>query len=125
MGERVVVSVVILVMVMFLVVFMIEMFVPLSANLDFRDICRNYLMSMEFNSGLSIQCVSELKQELTNNGFVNISIDAPNTAKFGSTMELNVQAIYSMKTIAALFTREERMFDMAYKRKVIARKAIN
>jgi len=125
MGERVVVSVVILIIVMFLVIFMIEMFIPLSANLDFRDICRNYLMKMEFNSGLSNADIGNLEQELQKNHFEDIQIIAPNTCKFGEEMELKIYVSYSMKTITALFTRTNKKFFMEYQRKVIARKVIN
>ena len=125
MGERVVVSVVILIIAMFLVVYMIEIFIPLSVNLDFRDMCRNYLMKMEFDSELSNMDISDFKEQLQEKGFTDILIEAPNTSKFGESMELKVSASYRIKTIVNIFIREQKEYIMRYKRFTIARKAIN
>lgn len=125
MGERVVVSAVILVMTMVLVIFMVEMFLPLSANLEFRDICRNYLMKMEFNGGLKSDDVSELNNMLADKEFTDITIIAPVKAKFGDAMELFISVKYTINSISSIFSRGNREYMMEYRRATVARKAIN
>jgi len=125
MGERIIVSVVIMIIAMFLIVYMIEIFVPLAVNLDFRDMCRNYLMKMEFNSGLSNTDINNFTESLTKKGFSNIMIDAPSYCKFGTSMQLKVKVVYKINTIINIFIREKQNYIMNYNRTTIARRIIN
>ncbi len=125
MGERVVVTAIILVITLFLVVFMVEMFVPISANMEFKDVCRNFLVKMEIQSGLDSSDYALLTERLTAIGFHDISISAPLSAKFGSEMELHITAIFSFSSIHRLFSREEKGFEMEYIKIAVARKVIH
>ncbi len=119
------VTAIILVITLFLVVFMVEMFVPISANLEFKDICRNFLVKMEMQSGFDTSDYALLTERLTAKGFHDISISAPSSAKFGSEMELHITAVFSFSTINRLFSREEKEFEMVFIKSAVARKVIH
>lgn len=125
MGARAAVGGVLVIITMFIVVFMIETFVPISANIDFKDICRGYLIKMEYYSGLSSDDIYSLKDDLEKEGFTDVNIMAPYNAKGGDTIQLIVEGTYTHNSIVALFKRGERSYNMVYKRQVIARRIIN
>lgn len=120
-----VVTAIILVITLFLVVFMVEMFVPISANMEFKDVCRNFLMKMEIQSGFNSSDYALLTERLTSIGFHDISISAPSSAKFGSEMELHITAVFSFNSIQRLFSREEKGFEMEFIKSAVARKVIH
>jgi hypothetical protein len=125
MAERALISAVLLVIVMSICLYMTECFVPIGRNMDFRDTCRDYLMRMEYNSGLGSSDCRELEDELKNMGFSDISITAPVSAKAGSVMTLSVNVIYTQSGLFGILERTTRDYAMNYERKAVARKVVN
>jgi hypothetical protein len=125
MAERAVVAAVILLIVMSLCVYMTESFIPIGKNLDFRDICRSYLMKMEYCSGLSQSDCMDLESALENLGFGDITVSAPASAKAGTVMHLLVAAELTRDGFSGIFQRKEKTYEMSYSRKAIARKVVN
>ena len=125
MAERALVSAVLLVIVMSICLYMTECFVPIGRNMDFRDTCRDYLMRMEYNSGLGSSDCNELEDELEAMGFSDISITAPASAKAGSVMTLEVSVVYTQSGLFGILERTTRDYAMSYERKAVARKVVN
>ena len=125
MAERAVVTAVILLIVLSICLYITESFVPIGKNLDFRDVCRGYLMKMEYNSGLGVSDCSDLQDELEDLGFEDICISAPVSAKAGTVMALDVSVTLKQEMLAGIFKRITRDFQMVYSRKALARKVVN
>jgi|GEM_PF-567289 len=125
MAERALVSAVLLVIVMCLCLYMAESFVPIGRNMDFRDICRGYLMRMEYDSGLDSSDIDGLETDLESIGFKDINITAPGSAKAGTIMTLRVSAVYSRPVLTGIFSRVSRDYEMVYERRAVARKVVN
>ena len=125
MAERAVVTAIIFLIVLSLCLYITENFIPIGKNMDFRDICRGYLMKMEYCSGLSASACSALVTELENQGFEDVAVSAPSSAKAGTVMTLNVIATVKRDSIAGIFKRLPKEYEMAYSRKAIARKVVN
>jgi hypothetical protein len=125
MAERALISAILLVMVISICLYMTEMFIPIGRNMDFRDVCREYLMRMEYNSGLSQVEMDSLESDLEAAGFADIEVSAPSSAKAGSVMMLSVEADYTHRGLLGLFRRIERKYEMSYIRNAIARKVSN
>lgn len=125
MAERAVVTAIILLIVLSLCLYITESFVPIGKNLEFRDVCRGYLMKMEYNSGLGVSDCVALEGELENLGFENISISAPASAKAGTVMMLDVSVVLKWEGMTGIFKRSTRMYEMIYSRKALARKVVN
>lgn len=119
------VAAVILLIVLSICLSVTESFIPIGKNLDFRDICRGYLMKMEYCSGLSEAACRTLESDLENLGFENVSISAPMSAKAGSVMSLKVTVTLKRDSIAGIFRRIQKEYEMSYIRKAIARKVVN
>lgn len=125
MAERAVVTAVILLVTICICLYMVEVFVPIGKNMDFRDICRNYLMKMEYCSGLSRDDLSALKDRLEESGFCNVTATAPGSAKAGERISLHVRAEYIRDGLSGIFKREPTAHSMTYERTTVARKVIN
>lgn len=125
MAERAVVAAIILLITISICLFVTESFIPLGKNLDFRDVCRGYLMKMEYNSGLCQNDCQALESELERIGFYDIEINAPASAKAGTVMSLNVNVTFIVESITGIFSRREKEYEMAYSRNVLARKVVN
>lgn len=125
MAERAVVTAVILLIVLSICLYMMECFVPIGKNLDFRDVCRGYLMKMEYCSGLSESACISLQSDLENIGFEDVDVSAPASAKAGTVMTMNISATLKRYSIAGVFKRNIREYEMFYSRKAVARKVVN
>ncbi len=125
MAERAVVAAVILLIVLSICLYVTESFIPLGKNLDFRDVCRGYLMKMEYCSGLSESACIALEDDLESLGFENICINAPMSAKAGTVMSLNISATFKRDSIVGIFRRVQKEYEMSYSRKALARKVVN
>jgi hypothetical protein len=84
MAARVVVAGVILVIIVAMLVFTVEFFLPLSAKTDMNICCRNAMLRMEIEGGLSAGAESQLRSDLSARGFVNIQVYGTTAAKQGS-----------------------------------------
>ena len=125
MAERALITAVLLMVVISLCLYVTENFIPIGKNLDFRDVCRSYLMRMEYKSGLSTGDREALKSRLEAIGFEDVEVAAPASAKAGTVMNLEVSAVFRYETLAGIFVRGERSYGMSYKRAAVARKVIN
>ncbi|MFO7612240.1 MAG: hypothetical protein R6W99_07140 [Clostridia bacterium] len=125
MAERAVVTAILLMIVLSICLYITESFIPIGKNMDFRDVCRSYLMRMEYCSGLGQEDLNSLEDRLEDLGFSGISVLAPETAKAGSEMILDVTAVYSHMSPVYIFRRISREYEMRYSRTAIARKIIN
>lgn len=125
MAERALVSAVLLVIVMSICLYMTECFIPIGKNMDFRDTCRDYLIRMEYNSGLGDDDFAELEDDLRNIGLTDVNITAPTSAKAGTVMTLSVEAVYTQFSLLGIFNRIARDYEMGYERKAVARRVVN
>lgn len=125
MAERAVVTAVILLIVLSLCLYITESFVPIGKNLDFRDVCRGYLMKMEYCSGLSESDCISLENELERLGFEDVMVSAPASSKAGDVMTLDISVKLKRETLAGIFRRSMKEYEMVYTRKAIARKVVN
>ena len=125
MAERAVVTAIILLIVLSICLYMMESFVPIGKNLDFRDVCRGYLMKMEYCSGLDESACTSFEADLENIGFIEVEVSAPASAKAGTVMTMDVSATLRRYSIAGIFKRNIREYEMFYSRKAVARKVVN
>lgn len=125
MAERAVVTAVILLIVLSICLYITESFVPIGKNLDFRDVCRSYLMKMEYCSGLSESDCISLEEDLENLGFDDVLISAPSSSKAGTVMTLDVSVKLKRESLSGIFRRVLKEYEMVYIRKAIARKVVN
>ena len=125
MAERAVVTAIILLIVLSICLYITESFIPIGKNLDFRDVCRSYLMKLEYNSGLDETACRSLTEELERIGFDDVEVIAPASSKAGSVMTLEVSAILRRDSIAGIFKRILKEYEMKYSRKAVARKVVN
>ena len=125
MAERAVVTAVILLIVLSICLYITESFVPIGKNLDFRDVCRGYLMKMEYCSGLSESDCISLEEDLENLGLEDVMVSAPSSSKAGTVMTLDISAKLKRETLVGIFRRTIKEYEMVYIRKAIARKVVN
>jgi len=125
MPARVVLSGMILVVFAAFLVFTVEFFIPLSAKMDMNMYCRNLILKMEMEGGLSDQASQDLHERLMGKGFRNIYIDGTKSAKQGEQITLRVEAEYIYSKMTTLFTRTDAVRRMVYEKASISRKVIN
>ncbi|MBN2557336.1 MAG: hypothetical protein JXB33_01130 [Clostridia bacterium] len=125
MAERAVVTAILLMIVLSICLYITESFIPIGKNMDFRDVCRSYLMKMEYCSGLGPEDLNALEERLEDLGFSGITVYAPESAKAGSEMILDVAAVYSHMSPVYIFRRIAREYEMRYSRTAIARRIMN
>lgn len=125
MPERAVVTGVVIILIIALVVFAVELFVPISAKTDMNTYCRQALMQMEIEGGLSPASRQELAEKLADRGFENIQITADEWAALGGKLTLAVEADYKYSKLTAFFVRTEEVAHMVYKKTCIGRKVVN
>lgn len=125
MAERAVVTAIILLITLSLCLYMVEVFVPIGKNMDFRDICRNYLMRMEYCSGLSEEDLFQLRHKLEKAGFCEVIVIAPNSAKAGEDIRIYVEVVYLRNSLVNIFDRKEKRHKMTYDRTAVARRILN
>ena len=125
MPARVVLSGMILVVFAAFLVFTVEFFIPLSAKMDMNMYCRNLILKMEMEGGLSDQASQDLHERLMEKGFRNIYIDGTKSAKQGEQITLRVEAEYIYSKMTTLFTRTDAVRRMVYEKASISRKVIN
>ena len=114
-----------LVMLVVVLVFMIEMFLPLSAKIEFDAACRKAILQMEVDGGLTASVKNELLAVLNNKGISNVVIQGTASAKYGEELALIVTGEYKHNALTGLFTREHSVRSMKYDKITISRKVIN
>ena len=82
-------------------------------------------MKMEYCSGLSESACISLQSDLENIGFEDVDVSAPASAKAGTVMTMNISATLKRYSIAGVFKRNIREYEMFYSRKAVARKVVN
>ncbi|MDD4494739.1 MAG: hypothetical protein PHV32_10435 [Eubacteriales bacterium] len=125
MTSKVVVYAIILVTTMCLVVSVIEMIVPLSVKAEMDTSCRNALLSMEINGGLTENHRLDLNNKLRETGFTEICINGTESAKFGEEICIRVEATYNYSRLISLFDRSVIGQKMKYERVSISRRVMN
>jgi hypothetical protein len=107
------------------VVFLIQFFIPIAVNLNMNTDCRNAMLLMENNCGLSSIDINNLKDKLTARGLTNITIEAPTDAKQGDEITLDVEADYVYMKKFSLFVNSNVTQHMTFNKTTMARKVIN
>ena len=125
MAERSAVTLILAVLLLCICMFIFEMFIPVSKNMDFRDVCRAYLVKMEQNSGLGHTETESLKSKLESMGFSEVYVTAPLSAKAGEIICLRVQAVYNLDILSGILLRSMKQYHMEYEREVVSRRVIN
>ena len=106
-------------------VVMVEMFIPLSAKIEFDSICRRAILKMEIEGGLTDTVKEELLSALSEKGFTNVVIQGTRNAKYGEEISLVVTGEYKYSMMTNLFSREDFTGSFKYDRVTISRKVIN
>jgi hypothetical protein len=122
MAERIIVSVVALMLILCIFVSVVDVLALISKNLEFRDVCRTYMIITEQDSGLSGSYRENLQNDLQSRGFTDIVIEIPYSVKYGSVFSYTVTAYYSINTVTDLFTRSDEQHVMRYEQKLTARR---
>lgn len=125
MPAKVIVTGIILVILIAFLVFSVEFFIPLSAKSDMNICCRNFMLKMEINGGVSNQMKLDLKANLDSRGFDNIKIEGTEAAKQGEELMLCVEADYIYAKLTGIFKRVNVSQHMIYKKTTTARKVVN
>jgi len=125
MPSRVVVFGFIMVLAITVFVCMVEFFVPLSAKSDMNIRCRNTLIKMEIQGGLSQEERTKLLDELGEKGFRNTIVEGTPYAKQGDEITLQVEADYSSSRLTGLLVRRNETYRMVYNKTSTARRIIN
>jgi len=125
MPAKAVVLVIALVFLTGMAVAIIEYFVPLSAKLDMNLYCREAMLRMEIDGGLTSDCSDRLEAQMTGRGFHNIQIEATSWVKQGEELVLHVEGDYSCSSLAGFFSRVRTTVKMIWERTSCARKVVN
>lgn len=125
MPSRVVVSGIVLVVFIAFIVCIVEFFTPISMKSDMNIFCRNVIMKMEVEGGLSGAVKAELIEKMSKRGFKNILVTGPGSAKWGEEITLHVEADYEYRRLTAFFRRATVVQRMVYNKTLIARKVVN
>jgi len=123
-AKAVVTGVVLIIMVM-LLVYMVELFLPLSKKAELDMLCRNTLLKMESNGGLSPADSMALRSELEKKGLVNVEVTATAAAGRGDLLTLSVEGDYTFSKLDGLFRRSDTTIHMVYNKFSVSRKVIN
>jgi hypothetical protein len=125
MPSRVIVTGIVLITIVALLVFTIEFFLPLSMKNDMNAICRNTLLKMETDGGLSEQDRLDLLTNLQKIGLTDILVSGTQNAKQGDLLDLHVEALYTGSRLTALMSRKTELQLMVYDKKSLSRKVVN
>ncbi len=125
MPHRIVVFGVLTVVVIALVVMLVESFLPLSFKIEMNIECRKSLLEMESAGGLDNIGLNSLEERLSEKGFYNISITAPENAKQGDEIRLKVEADYKYSKFQSVFSRQDVVSHLIYDKTTMSRKVIN
>ncbi len=125
MPSKVAVTGIVLVILIAFAVFITEFFIPVSMKSDMNAYCRNAVMKMEVEGGLTAEIREELIDKMTNRGFKNITVTGSEYAKHGEEMNLHVEADVEFSSLVALFGRNLVVYRMVYDKTFIARKVVN
>lgn len=125
MTVKAVVFVIMFVFMIILLVYMVEFLPPLSVKSDMNTCCRNALLRMEVQGGMSEAVYNELEDSLKAMGLDNIVIHGTMGAKQGEEISLRVEADYAYSRFKSLFSRESVTQKMVYSKASISRKVIN
>lgn len=125
MSVRIIVTGVVLVVIAGMLVFTIEFFLPLSVKSDMNIMCRNTLLKMEMEGGLSEEDELELKNSLLAKGFNNVSVEGTENCKQGGILNLNVEVEYSGSKLTTLLNRKDVKQRMVYNKSSLSRKVVN
>lgn len=121
----IIISGIVFVLIIVILVMCIQFLLPVSIKLGMSTDCRNYLLLMENNSGLSNEDVNNLESKLAARGLINITVTAPGTAKQGDQMTLDVEADYTYRRLTSLFVSSKITQHMSYVKTTMARKVVN
>jgi hypothetical protein len=107
------------------VVSLVEFFVPLTAKIHMNACCRNALLRMETEGGLTQENSDDLVEKLCRKGFSDIMVSGTARALRGETLFLRVRANYVYTRMTGFFRRDEVSQAMEYERISAARKVVN
>lgn len=125
MFDRVLTFAFVLVILLSVVVCTVQYFIPISANFDMKQDCRQTLLRMETKGGLEDSDRIALENKLTAKGFTVLSISGDTNVKQGQELTLRVEAQYKYKNMTALFSNTTVTRNMAYEKTAVARKVVN
>lgn len=114
-----------LVMTVAIVASLVELFVPLAAKANMNACCRNTLVRMEVDGGLTGENIDDLEDRLRRKGFSNIEVSGTARAARGETLALSVKADYVYSRLTGLYKRKGVTQTMAYERVSASRKVLN
>ncbi len=125
MPVKAVIFALVIVMLLSITVLLVEFFVPLSAKIDLNMYCRETIIKMEINGGITADDADRLKQRLKDRGFVNIQISGTEGARQGDDLVLHVEAEFCHNSISGIFTRDLTCYRMVCDKYASVRKVIN
>ncbi len=125
MPVKAVVFALVIIMLLSITVLLVELFVPLSAKLDMNMYCRETIIKMEIDGGITADNTAGLRERLEGRGFVNIQISGTEGAMQGDNLILHVEAEYCHNSLTGIFTRNLTHYRMVCEKYASVRKVIN
>lgn len=125
MPSKVVVSGILLVITVCIAVFVVEFFLPLSVKSDMNALCRNTLLKMEMEGGMSQEEKLRLQSDLEKRGLTVISVSGTPYARQGERLTLHVEATLRYSRLTSLFKRTDAVCFMGYDRVSVSRRVVN
>ena len=107
------------------IVYLTETLVPLSVKSKMNTYCRNALLGMEIDGRLTEERKQELIDILEEIGLDNIQVAGTQSAPYGGSITLSVEADYTQSRLTGLLYRKDTTYHMEYRRSAIARRVIN
>lgn len=100
-GNWLVMVICILILAIF-IMSIVEMTIPLFKKIKLNSISERYMSIMEYNSGLTADERTQLINELTDNGFLNVSVNCTlvNTLKYGEKAFLDIDTTYDYQSFS-------------------------
>lgn len=102
----------------------VEMFVPVSINSSLKTDCRNALIRMEANGGMTQDIENTLEKQLQEKKLTDVVISGTYNAKYGEEINLEVSASYTWEPVF-LFFKGSDVLSIEYNRTSISRMVIN
>lgn len=113
------------VLLLFSAVF-IEHIAPMFAKARFDELCRSYLLVAEANNGLTRTQITQLGDELSKMGLVDITIkvDDKDSVARRKLMSLDVECKYVFHTMVDFLHRGEKELLFTFERHFMARRIV-
>ncbi len=114
-----------LVLVLSFFVGMLGMVLAVSQKITFDSICRNTLLQIDIDGGLTDSSRRDLVSRLDDSGFAEINVSGPSEVQYGGWIHFIVSARAKSVRWICLLTFSGEGTEFAYDRQIVSRKIHN